>query len=316
MKIVFLDGHTLNPGDISWKAFEEIGEYTVYDRTERSEILPRSVDADILITNKTPLSRETLNQLPRLRMICVAAAGFDVIDVAAARERGIPVCNAAGYGTEAVAQMVFSLLLEATNQVGYYATENRKGFWSHSKDFCCWNSPLIELNGKRLGIVGFGNIGQAVARIGQAFGMPIACVSSKKTLPDGVERMSIADLFAKCDVVSLNCPLSTDNAGFVNAELLSKSKPGLILVNTARGKLIDDEAVAEALKSGRLQAYCCDVLSHEPPAADHPLLSLPNAFVTPHIAWATFEARQRLIDIMVQNIHAFLSGKPQNVVNP
>lgn len=318
MNIVFLDSLTLNPGDLDWNVFRSLGHFTAYDRTEPGHVIDRAKDADIIITNKTPLRQEHFDALPRLRLICVAATGFDVVDTKAARAHGIPVCNCAGYGTKAVAQMVVALLLEVTNRVGHYAAANREGFWSNAQDFCCWNDPLTELDGKRLAVIGFGNIGKAVTDMLRPFGMELFAVTSKRKeeLPEDVRKMDAEEAFTRCDVVSLNCPLTQENKRFVNEALLAKANPGLILINTARGKLIDDLAVAKALHEGRLKAYCCDVLSQEPPAKDHPLLSAPRAFVTPHIAWATREARLRILTIIVRNIEAFLQGQPQNVVNP
>lgn len=318
MNIVFLDGHTLNPGDISWRAFEELGTFTVYDRTPPAETLSRAAGADILIVNKTPLRAGHFEALPRLKMVCVAATGYDVVDVAAARSRGVPVCNAAGYGSRAVAQMVAALLLEVTNQVGRYAQADREGFWSRSTDFCCWTDPLMELSDKRAAIVGFGHIGRRVADVLRGFGLRLCAVTSKRreALPADVEKITLEEAFSTCDIVSLNCPLTPENRGFVDRSLLERARPGLILINTARGRLVVEQDVADALREGRLRAYCCDVLSQEPPAADNPILSAPNAYVTPHIAWATAEARQRIIRILVDNIRAFLRGEPQNVVNP
>lgn len=315
--IVFLDGHTLNPGDTDWAPFERLGRFTAYDRTREEEVVDRAREADILIVNKTRLADHHFLRLPRLALVCVAATGYDSVDAEAARRRGIPVCNAAGYGTEAVAQMAIALLLEATNNVGQYAADNRAGRWSRGKDFCYWSSPVTELWGKRMGIVGFGHIGQAVARIAHALGMDIWAATSKSPaeLPPYVSPHAADDLFRHCDVVSLNCPLTAENAAFVNASLLATCRPGLILVNTARGGLVDDQAVADALHDGRLGAYCCDVLSTEPPPADHPLLAAPRCYVTPHIGWATVEARRRLMELVAQNVADFLAGHPRNVVN-
>lgn len=317
MKITFLDGYTLNPGDISWAQFEALGDFTAYDRTEPDEIMERAKDADILIVNKTRLQEQHFAALPKLKLVCVAAAGYDALDVEAARRHGIPVCNAAGYGNMAVAQMVVAHLLNVTNRVGHYAALCREGYWSQSSDFCCWNDKLTELTGKRVAIVGFGNIGSTVATVLRPFGVRLCAVTNKPQaqLPPDVERITMDEAFGTCDVVSLNCPLSATNREFVNAGLLARCKPGLILINTARGRLVRDADVAEALESGRLGAYCADVLSTEPPAADNPLLSAPRAYITPHIAWATEEARRRIIDIIEANIRAFLEGRPQNVVN-
>lgn len=318
MNIVFLDGYTLNPGDMEWTLFERFGNFTAYDRTRPEDVLQRAREADILIVNKTRLTAEHFDQLSRLRLVCVAASGYDVVDIRAARSHGVPVCNAAGYGTESVAQLTMALLLEATSHVGEYAAANRAGMWSGSEDFCCWNEPLTELSGKTMGIVGFGHIGSAVARLAHAFGMHIVAHTSKSpnALPAYVVPASLDKLFAESHVVSLNCPLTAGNRAFVNAKLLAGCRPGLLLLNTARGGLIDDTAVADALRTGRLGAYCCDVLSEEPPRADHPLLAAPRCYVTPHVGWATLEARQRLIETIADNIRNFMDGHPTNVVNP
>ncbi len=315
--IVFLDAKTLNGGDLTWEAIERFGHLTVYDRSTADEVVERASEADIIILNKTPLRAEHFDRLPRLRLVCVAATGFDVVDVEAARRHGIPVCNCAAYGTGAVAQMVVAHLLEVCNRVGHYSELNRKGFWSNSRDFCCWDEPLVELAGKQLAVVGFGNIGRAVTDLLRPFGMKLSAVTSKpaEALPTDVRKVSLAQAFAQSDVVSLNCPLTAQNRGFVTAELLAASRPGLILINTARGGLIDEQAVADALHQGTLGAYCADVLAVEPPPAGNPLLSAPRAYITPHVAWATAEARQRIINIIAANIEGHLSGQPQNVVN-
>lgn len=315
MKIVFLDGYTVNPGDISWNELSELGDLTVYDRTEPENVLERAKDAEVLIVNKTGLQREHFEQLPSLKLVCVAAAGYDRIDVQSAAEHGVWVCNAAGYGSESVAQMFFSLLLELTNRVGHYARANRNGFWSKSPDFCCWNQPLIELWGKRLAIVGFGRIGEVVARMAHAFGMQIVAVTHRKDLPEYVTPVTVDEAFKTCDVVSLNAPLTAENRHFVNTALLGKAKPGLLLINTARGALVDELAVVEALKSGILGGYAADVMEHEPPCENHPFWTLENVFITPHIAWVTTEARMRLMKIMADNIRGYLTGRLQNVVN-
>ncbi len=316
--IVFLDAKTLNGGDLTWDAIERFGQLTVYDRSTADEVVERAAEADIILLNKTPLRAEHFDRLPRLRLVCVAATGYDVVDVEAARRRGIPVCNCAAYGTGAVAQMVVAHLLEVCNRVGHYAAQNRQGFWSKSPDFCCWDEPLVELEGKRLAVVGFGNIGRAVTELLRPFGMQLSAVTSKAQadLPADVRKVSLAEAFAESDVVSLNCPLTAQNRGFVSAELLATARPGLVLINTARGALIDEQAVADALQEGRLGAYCADVLSVEPPPAENPLLSAPRAYITPHVAWATDEARQRIVEIIAANIEGHLSGAPRNVVNP
>ena len=315
--IVFLDAHTLNPGDLDWKCIKDLGEFTAYERTERENIISRSIEADIIITNKTVLRREHFEKLPKLRLICVAATGFDVIDVAAAREFGIRVCNCAGYGTRAVAQMVVAHLLEVANRVGHYTAACHSGFWSQQNDFCSWNNPLMELQDKKMGVIGFGNIGREVINLLRPFGMLLFAVTSKtqQSLPADVCKVTLEEAFSQCDVISLHCPLMENNKKMVNEQLLNQAKKGLILINTARGKLIDETAVAKALGEGRLGAFCCDVLSKEPPEEDNPILSSPNTFITPHIAWATPEARQRILEIIVNNIKSFQTGTPINVVN-
>ncbi len=317
LNITFLDSHTLNPGDFSWEQFHALGNFTEYERTTPEEVVQRSRNADILIINKVKLGENEFKQLPRLRLICVVAAGYDVIDVRAARTHGIIVCNAAGYAGTAVAQMTLALLLEATNHVGVYAAANRKGFWSGSKDFCCWDNPLTEISGKRVAVVGLGCIGLSVAQILRVFGCKVCAVTSKNAeqLPEWIEKISIEDAFQTCLAVSFHCPLTKETKRMVNAQLLEKANEHLIIINTARGGIVDDAAVSAALHKGVIAAYCADVLSKEPPPADHPLLSAPNCFITPHIAWATLEARQRIINITVNNIKAFVSGTPTNVVN-
>ncbi len=317
MNTVFLDANTLNPGDLSWEQFERFGAFTAYERTEAEDVINRAKDADIIITNKVKLGETEIARLPRLKLICVVAAGYDVIDTRAARERNITVCNAAGYAGTAVAQMTLALLLEATNHVGEYAEANKNGFWSRSKDFCCWNRPLLELAGKRAAICGYGNIGRAVGVLLQALGCEVCAVTSKAQceLPDGILKISLEEAFKTCHVMSLHCPLTAETKRMVNKQILEHANKNLIIVNTARGKLVDDEALAQALHEGRIAAYCADVLSKEPPPADHPLLSAPNTFITPHIAWATPEARRRIIDITERNIENFLAGTPVNVVN-
>ena len=317
MNIVFLDGYTINPGDLTWQPLEALGHLTVYDRTEPDEVLERATGAEVLIVNKTCLTAGHFDALKSLKLVCVAATGYDRIDTAAARRQGVVVCNCAGYSSLSVAQMVVSLLLEAFDSVGFYAEQNRRGAWSGSPDFCYTVKPRVELAGKRMAIVGFGNIGRTVARIMQAFGMQLFAVSSKEAheLPDGVQKITLDEAFATCDIVSLNCPLTPQNRGFVNAGLLARANPRLVLVNTARGALVDEQAVAGALSQGWLGAYCTDVLTQEPPAPDCPLLSAPNCYITPHIGWDTIEARRRILDILADNIRAFQSGSPVSVVN-
>ncbi|MDE5791252.1 MAG: D-2-hydroxyacid dehydrogenase [Muribaculaceae bacterium] len=317
MKIVVLDGYTLNPGDLSWEELEKLGEVTIYDRTRPEEIVRRAEGAEIILTNKTVIDKEKLEALPELKYIGVLATGYNVVDTEMAREKGIVVTNIPAYSTASVAQMVFALLLAITNGVEHYTLENSNGRWSRSADFCYWDAPLIELSGKSFGIIGFGNIGQSVARIAMAFGMKVLALTSKpaEALPAGVEKASSLDaLLSESDVVSLHCPLTDSTRHIINGETLSKMKPSAILINTGRGPLVDEKALAEALNCGKLRGAGVDVLSTEPPLADNPLLSARNCFVTPHIAWATVEARRRLMDIAVSNVASFLAGNPENVV--
>ena len=316
MKIVILDGYSANPGDLSWKPLENIGELTVYDRTKPDETVCRAKDAEIVLTNKVLIKRQEIEQLPKLKYIGVLATGYNVVDVEAAREHGITVTNVPAYSTESVAQMVFSHLLTVTNHTEHYALQNREGKWSSSPDFCYWDAPLTELAGKTFGIVGLGNIGMRVAAIAHAFGMRVIAFTSKSAdeLPSYIGKKTKDELLAESDVLSLHCPLNADTQHLISRNALQKMKPSAILINTGRGPLIDDQAVAEALRSNRLRAFCADVLTEEPPKADHPLLGCDNAYITPHIAWASSEARVRLVDVAINNVRAFAEGKPQNVV--
>lgn len=316
MKIVILDGYSANPGDLSWKELEKLGEVTVYDRTKPSETVARAANSDILLTNKVVINKDDMAQLPQLKYIGVLATGYNVVDIEAAHERGIIVTNVPAYSTESVAQMVFAHLLTVTNRTEHYAIQNRSGRWTENPDFCYWDFPHQELNGKTFGIVGLGNIGQRVAQIAQAFGMKVKALTSKaaEALPNDIEKATIEELLATSDVLSLHCPLTDNTRHLINAATLQQMKPSAILINTGRGPLIDDQAVAEALAEGRLAAFCADVLTEEPPKADNPLLSQPNAFITPHIAWASTEARIRLLQIATDNVQAFLNGSPMNVV--
>ena len=316
MKIVIVDGYSANPGDLSWKSLEQLGEVTVYDRTKPLETVSRVADADIVLTNKVVLGRAEIEQLPNLKYIGVLATGYNVVDVEAACERGITVTNVSAYSTESVAQMVFAHLLTVTNRVEHYALQNRTGRWSVNPDFSYWDTRLTELAGKRFGIVGLGHIGQRVAAIAHAFGMRVAAFTSKSglELPAYVEKNTLAELLEGSDVVSLHCPLAPDTRHLINEQSLRGMKSTAFLVNTGRGPLVDDLAVANALAEGRLAAYCADVLTEEPPKKDNPLLAQPNAFITPHIAWATMEARSRLLHIAIDNVRAFLEGRPVNVV--
>ena len=285
MKIVILDGYSANPGDLSWKELEKLGEVTVYDRTKPSETVARAANSDIVLTNKVVINKDVMAQLPQLKYIGVLATGYNVVDIEAAHERGIIVTNVPAYSTESVAQMVFAHLLTVTNRTEHYAIQNRSGRWTENPDFCYWDFPHQELNGKTFGIVGLGNIGQRVAQIAQAFGMKVKALTSKaaEALPNGIEKATIEGLLATSDVLSLHCPLTDNTRHLINAATLQQMKPSAILINTGRGPLIDDQAVAEALAEGRLAAFCADVLTEEPPKADNPLLSQPNAFITPHI---------------------------------
>lgn len=315
-KIVLLDGYTVNPGDLSWEPLQALGQLVICDRTSPDQVAERAKDAEIILTNKVKITGTVMDQLPHLKFICVLATGYNVVDVMAAKRHGIIVSNIPAYSTMSVAQHVFALLLNLVNHVDHYASENRKGRWSHNPDFCYWDKPIVELSGKLFGIVGLGNIGSRVALIAQSFGMRVAAFTSKRVeeLPGGVEKMSFSDLLSHSDVLSLHCPLTQDTCHLINRQALSLMRPSAILINTARGPLVDEDAVAEALSLGRLHAYAADVLSEEPPATNNPLLGIPNAYITPHIAWASVDARQRLIDICVANVKAFLGGNPINKV--
>ncbi len=316
-RIVCLDGFTLNPGDLSWSGLEALGRLTVHDRTPPDQILARAEGAEIVLTNKTLLDRETIQNLKALRYIGVLATGYNVVDVEAARERGIPVMNVPAYSTRSVAQMVFAHLLNLTHHVGGHAQTVREGRWSVSPDFCYWDWPLIELDGLVMGIVGCGRIGQATARIAQAFGMKVLACRATSRPPEGsgVESVQMEELFRRSDVVSLHCPLTPATRGLVSAERLALMKKTAFLINTSRGPLVDETALAEALNGGRLAGAGLDVLSTEPPPPDHPLLRAKNCFITPHIAWATHSARSRLLEAAVENVRAFQEGRLQNVVN-
>ena len=316
MKIVVLDGYAANPGDVSWEAMQSLGELTVYDRTAPDEVLARAAEADAVLTNKFVITAAMMAQLPALKYIGVLATGYNVVDVKAAREQGIIVTNIPAYSTDSVAQLTFAHILNITHRVGHYAHQNRQGRWSNNPDFVYWDTPLIELSGKTMGIVGLGSIGMKVATIARQFGMDVFALTSKNSsdLPQGLQKTTLDGLLAISDVLSLHCPLTDDTYHLIDAKALSKMKPGAILINTGRGPLVDEEAVAKALESGQLMAYGADVMSVEPPQPSNPLLRCPNAYLTPHIAWATFEARQRLMQIAVDNLQRFIDGQPQNVV--
>ena len=314
MKIVVLDGYGLNPGDLSWSGMEALGEFTVYDRTSPSELLERSAGAEVLITNKTLITAENMAELLELKYIGVLATGYNVVDIDAAKNRGIVVTNIPAYSTASVAQMVFAHILNITQHVGYYADENAKGRWTNNVDFCYWDTNLVELDGKKMGIVGYGNIGKATARIALAFGMEVLAYTSKeqKDLPQGVKKATLDELFVESDVISLHCPLTPETKELVNANRLKTMKPSAILINTGRGPLVNEQDLADALNEGRIAGAGLDVLSVEPSVANNPLLSAKNCFITPHIAWATKEARTRLMDIAVNNLKSYQEG---NIIN-
>ena len=315
--IVVLDGYTLNPGDLSWDALKALGNCTIYDRTAAADVVERCKDAEIVLTNKVLIREAEMEQLPRLRYIGVLATGYNVVDTAAAAARGIVVTNIPAYSTDSVAQMVFAHLLNIVNAVQLHTDSVRNGEWSSCADFSYMLSAQTELAGKTLGIIGLGNIGRRVARIADAFGMRVVAKTSKRAeeLPSYIEPVALDQLLAESDVITLHCPLTPDTQRIINADTIARMKQGAILINTGRGPLIDEVAVAEALNSGKLRAAGFDVLAVEPALHDNPLLSARNAFITPHIAWATYEARVRLMNIMVQNIEAFLVGKVVNKVN-
>lgn len=317
MKIVLLDAHTANPGDVSWGPLEAIGNCEVHPRTPAGSIVERCLGAGVVITNKAPMTRETIMALPDLRYIGVAATGFNIVDVAAASERGVVVTNVPGYSTPGVAQHVFALILEISNHAGDATRSVAGGGWVQSPDFAYWDHPIFELAGKTLGIVGFGEIGAAVARIGNAFGMRVLASKRewKQAPPSGVRAASTDEIFREADIVSLHCPLSDETRHLVNGRTLGLMKRSAILINTGRGPLVDEAALASALNEGRLAAAGLDVLSVEPPKADNPLLSARNCLITPHVAWASRESRLRLIEALAANLRGFLSGTPVNVVN-
>ena len=316
-RIVVLDGHTLNPGDFSWEPLQALGRCEIFERTAPSELAARAAEADVILTNKAALTRETIFGLPRLRYIGVTATGYNIVDAIAARERGIPVTNVPAYGTRSVAQHTLALLLELTQHAGAHAQAVRDGAWVRAKDWCFWQAPLIELEGLALGIVGYGRIGEAVAGLGEALGMRVlAAVSSRaRELPRNVAVVDLDHLFAESDVVSLHCPLTPETRHLVNAARLARMKPSALLINTSRGPLIDEAALAEALNRGTLAGAALDVLSTEPPSPDNPLLGARNCLITPHIAWATQSARARLMQVSIGNVRAFLCGQAMNVVN-
>ena len=318
MKIVVLDGYTLNPGDLDWKGLEALGELTVYDRTDACDIVSRIGDAEIVYTNNTPLTEETFAACPSIRFVGVLATGYNVVDVDAAKRRGIPVCNVPTYGTTAVAQFTMALLLEVCHHVGAHSDAVREGAWAACPDFCFWNYPLIELAGKTMGIIGFGRIGQDVGKLAQAFGMKVLAFDNHKRSElesDTMRYAELDELFAESDVISLHCPLFPSTQGIINAENIKKMKDGVIILNDSRGPLIVEQDLYDALESGKVAAAAVDVVSTEPIREDNVLLKAKNMMITPHIAWAPKESRARLMDVAVKDLEAFLAGSPINVVN-
>ncbi|RIV27662.1 D-2-hydroxyacid dehydrogenase [Fibrisoma montanum] len=317
MTIVYPDAYTLNPGDLDWAPLQALGDVVFYNHTPADKLAERINEADAILVNKTRLDRSLLQQLPRLKYIGVTATGYDIIDVAAAREQGIVVTNVKGYSTDSVAQQTFALLLELTNHAGLHNESVHAGEWVKSPDFCYWRTPLVELSGKTLGLVGYGDIGRKVAEIGRAFGMNVLVNRRHPTQAsaDGVRFVDIETVFSESDVVSLHCPATPETIGLVNYHLMAKMKPTAYLINTSRGSLFNEPEVADALNQGLIAGAGIDVLSVEPPKADNPLLTAKNCLITPHVSWATFEARQRLLARVVQNLQAFLDGSPINVVS-
>jgi glycerate dehydrogenase len=318
MKIVVLDGFTLNPGDLSWDGLRALGELQVYDRTPADKIVERCSGAEVVLTNKTPLTEETLKQLGQLKYIGVLATGYNVVNITVAKEKGVVVCNAPGYSTASVVQTSFALLLELTHHVQKHSDAVMAGRWSQSKDWCFWDHPLTELSGKTLGIVGFGNIGRKVAAVGAAFGMDILCTSRTVRDHTGVQHfrwVGLPELLSRSDVISIHCPLVPETKGLINKTTLSQMKRTAFLINTSRGPVVVDEDLADALNNERIAGAGLDVLSAEPPPADNPLLKAKNCIITPHIGWASKEARQRLMQITTDNLQAFMRGKPVNLVN-
>ncbi len=317
MKIVVMDGKGVNPGDMSWKQIQQFGELIVYERTTSEEIIDHVGDAEIVLTNKTVFDEDTIAKLKNVKYIGVLATGYNVVDLKAASKRGIVVTNIPAYSTDSVAQMTFAHILNVTNHVDHYARASRDGEWSRCPDFCYWDKPLVELAGKTIGIIGLGNIGMKVANIALNFGMNVIAYTSKepKEIPNGINKASIDNILSDSDIISLHCPLTKQTRELINKDSIAKMKRSVIVVNTGRGPLVNEEDVANALHNGLIGAYCADVMCSEPPSADNPLFVEQNAYITPHVAWASKEARIRLMDIAEKNIHSFLSGKPINVVN-
>ena len=319
MKIVILDGNALNPGDLSWDPIREFGEVTVYPRTESLEdTIQRIGDHEIVLINKVPITEEVFEACPNIKLICVQATGYNVVDCVAAKRRGIPVCNVPSYSTAAVAQFTMALLLEVCHRIGHHDRLVHEGKWCESESFCFWDSPQMELAGKTMGIIGFGSIGQAVGRLAKALGMEVITYS-RSIRPEGkgiAEYVDLDTLLARSDVISLHCPLFPETEKMINAQTIGKMKDGVILLNTSRGGVIDEMAVAEGLRSGKIRSAAVDVVSEEPMRRENPLLTAPNCIITPHMAWAPIETRQRLLGVVAENIRGFLEGTPRNVVNP
>lgn len=317
MKIVMLDAYTTNPGDLSWDFMNDFGEVTIYDRTPSDKILERAKEADIIITNKTPLTKETIDALPNLKFVALMSTGYNIVDYVYLKEKSIPVSNIPSYSTDAVAQLVLSFMLELAMNVGLHSKSVKSGDWAKCNDFCYWKTPLTELTGKTMGIFGFGRIGRAVAERANAFGMNVIAYTPRLygNEPDFVKFVSLNELQKNSDFISMHCPLTPETEGVVNEEFISNMKDGAYFINTSRGTVVNEKALADALNSGKLGGAGLDVLSTEPPAETNPLLSAKNCFITPHIAWAAFETRERLVGILKENIIAFISGNPQNVVN-
>ena len=317
MKIVILDGHAVNPGDLSWDFLNQFGQVTVYERTPLSEVVQRIGDADIVLINKSPINEKILNACPNIKLVCVLATGYNVVDCEATKKRGIPVCNVPDYGTAAVAQFTFAMLLDLCHKVAHHAQTVRDGKWCACPDFCYWDTPQMELAGKTMGIIGFGRIGRAVGKIANAFGMNVIAYNRSQCEEGKMigSYVNFEELLAKADIISLHCPLTAENTGMINRDTLAKMKDGAILINTARGPLVDETAVTAALEAGKLRGYACDVISAEPMKEDNPLKSAPNCIVTPHMAWAPIESRKRIQDCTEHSIKAFLAGSPINTVN-
>lgn len=318
MKIVMLDGYTTNPGDLTWDFLNDFGKTEIYDRTPQDKILERCKNADIIITNKTPITKDIIDNLPQLKFIALLSTGYNIVDYVYLKEKGIPVSNIPSYSTQAVSQLVMAFLLELSMNVGLHAASVKAGEWSDSADFCYWKTPLFELSGKTLGIFGFGRIGRAVAEKAKAFGMRVIAYTPRLhgNEPDFVTFMPLDEMLKEADAVTLHCPLTPETEGLVDNDFINKMKKGAFFINTSRGTVVNEQALANALNTERLGGAGLDVLSTEPPKKDNPLLHTKNCFITPHIAWAALETRARLIGILKENIHAFIQGKPQNVIYP